>query len=674
MSSLAPLEADAEATFPLLTIPREELLQIEKALTREWLETNGLGGYASSTVLFCATRRYHGLLVHPFGSVQDRFLFLSRFEESVHGGDKGFDLSMARYPGLYHPHGYRSIVDFALVPWPRATYRIGGTSLVKEVLLVRRRPIVLVRWSVRTRRDDLELRFRPLLPFRRVEELTFENLDLDPRVRRGPRCIAFKPYAPLPSLHLSWNLERMRFEADPVWYRRIEYEADLERGYDGREDQFNPGVLHAPVRDGDVLVLAASLDGPVAEPEVLFAEEAAARRARLPQNRAPTATERLELAADAFLYEGDGGRPGVIAGFPWFTEWGRDTFIALPGLTLARGDLETCRRVLEGALPYLRKGLMPNIFGRRPEESHYGSADASLWFARAVRLYELALPQDAGFAAVVDGFLPALEEIAGWYRDGTDLGIHTDDEGMVHVGDEHTNATWMDAAVGGEPVTPRHGCPIEIVALWYHLLAYLERLHERRGDRRRAERWRRLRRRLRRSMIERFWIEDGRYLGDCWRDGVLDERVRPNMAIAAALEFSPLTRGKRTDVLGRCEVELLTPYGLRTLSPKDPDYEGRYRGGPEERDRAYHQGTVWPWLLGFWIEGVLRVSPQRVRLRRRIRRLLDGFTDVLDRQGLNQVSEIFDGDPPHKPGGAIAQAWSVGELLRARRLLEASAP
>ncbi len=669
MTSLAAFPQELEPQVSLAHQGREDLLQIEKALSREWLQTDGLGGYASNTVLDCPTRRYHGLLAAAIGERGERFLFLSRFEESVHGGEKSFHLSMCRYRGLWFPHGYQVVERFDLAPWPRTCYRIGRTWVFREVLRLERRQTVLVRYEIRTRREDLELRLRPLTPFREAGSLTFENLDLDPRVRREGKGFSIRPYEPLPALYFTWSLPAARFEADPVWYRGIEYADDLERGYDGHEDQFSPGRFLVPISEGESFVLAATLGAPVEDPAALFEEEAEKRLRALPEGPLDLRSK-LEIAARDFLYETPEGRPGIVAGWPWFGEWGRDTFISLPGLTLSRGDLRTCRRVLEGVLPFLRRGLLPNVFGKEVEDSQYGSADASLWFARAVRLFELESPEEEGFETVVEIFLPALEEIARCYRDGTELGIRCDDQGMLLVGDEATNATWMDARVDGAPVTPRPGSPVEVVALWYHLLTYLERIHEKRGDRRKASGWKALRRKLRRSFLERFWIEESRYLGDCYEDGVLDRRVRPNMVIAAALEFSPLSRGKRTDILGRCEVELLTPFGLRTLSPQDPDYKGRYEGTIRERDRAYHQGTVWPWLLGFWVEGALRANGPKRRLLAKIRRILNGFEECLGTQGLNQISEVHDGDPPHRPGGTIAQAWSVAELLRSWRMLE----
>jgi predicted glycogen debranching enzyme len=336
---------------------------------------------------------------------------------------------------------------------------------------------------------------------------------------------------------------------------------------------------------------------------------------------------------------------------------------------LARGRVAECGEALAGVVPFLRRGLLPNIFGSTPETSHYGSVDASLWFARAVRLYE----QAGGDSALIASTLrPALVEIATRYSEGTELGIRIDESGLLLAGDGKLNTTWMDAVVDGLAVTPRDGLAVELNALWYFLLAYLEELADKAGEAREAKRWRADRARVGKAFLERFWLTAPRYLADTWKDGVADARVRPNMVIAAALEFSPLSESQRADIVVRSELELVTPRGLRTLGPRDRDYQGRYRGSPQERDRAYHQGTVWPWLLGFHCEAYLRCHPATRRSADHVRALLAGLEAEVRSHGLNHVNEVYDGDPPHRPGGCFAQAWSTAELLRARALAAAA--
>ncbi len=675
---------------PLVRFGRELLLSLERSTTREWLETDGRGGYASSTVLLAPTRRYHGLLVGPAPSsppsiaaggagLGRRYVWLSRFEETLSGGGKMLPISLARYPGVWSPHGHQALESFELRPWPSFLYLFGSARIEREILLARSVRAVLVRYRVTGQRNQVELALRPLLPFREADALTFQNFALDPTTTRrtkgvrgktevGIRC---RPYPALPPIDLSVEGAPMRFEADPVWYRQIEYPADLARGYESREDQFSPGTMHIDVESGVEVFVAASVEGPIEGLEALWRRETEARERGLAVVAADPVRSRgaARLVADDFLFRTPAGRVSVDAGFPWFGEWGRDAFVSLPGLCLARGDVDRCREALEGALPFLDAGLMPNTFGSSRADSSYASIDASLWFARAVRLLEVA----QGDRSIGDRFLPALEEIARAYSEGTRLGIGCDEGGLVRAGTPGTNGTWMDAQVGGVPVTPRDGFAVEIQALWYSLLAHLEHLLDERGESARAKAWGEKRRRAGTSFLERFWLpgeERGGYLADTWKDGVADRSMRPNMVIAAALEWSPLAREQREDVVRAAETELLVPFGLRTLEPRDPSYRGRYTGGPDERDRAYHQGTAWPWLVGFFCEAYLRAHGRDERRLERVREILRGFEPCVEQFGLLHVSEVFDGDPPHRPGGCIAQAWNTGELLRAWSLVE----
>jgi predicted glycogen debranching enzyme len=652
-------------TRPLLTIEREALLQLERSMTREWLLTDGLGGYASSTVLMCPARRYHGLLVAPLPDSVERHVFLGRFEEWFHGGGKSFAISMGRYPGTYGPLGHQGIERFELAPVPRWTYRFGHAVLEREVLLASGAHTVLVRYRVTGQQNPVVLRLRPLLPYRRAGALTFENYELDKRVERIANGIVVRPYASLPELAITASAQAT-FEVDPLWYKNIEYPAELARGYEGHEECFSPGEFHFPLTSGADLVVAATLGPAVADPARLWSREHP-RRGEAAARVDETVRSRIAHGADDFLFRTRTGRLAVDAGWPWFGEWGRDSCIALPGLLLARGRVDECVEALEGMAEYLKDGLVPNVFGNGRADSDYGSVDASLWFARAVRLTELASPDPA---AIGRRFLPALREIAEGYARGAGLGLAVDGAGLLRSGSPLLNSTWMDARVDGVPVTPRDGCAVEINALWYFLLAYLEHLEQRGGDDVRARVLRATRERAGAAFLERFWIPSAGYLADVWKDGARDEAIRPNMVIAASLEWSPLTRAMRGEVLRCARAELLTAAGLRTLDPRDPRYQGTYGGGPEQRDRAYHQGTVWPWLVGPFAEAWLRGFGGGEDEKRFLRELLDGFGAQLENQGLMHVSEVMSGDPPHSPGGTIAQAWNTGELLRAYDLVE----
>jgi predicted glycogen debranching enzyme len=643
---------------------REAPARSDVALGRTWLETDGLGGYAASTVALCATSRFHGLLVPaPEGGVR-RYVMLSRFEETVAAGGAEVPISSCRYPGTFHPAGHERLLRFDVAPLPTWRYRVGGAEVVREVVLVRGSRTVLIRWRA-VSGGALRLRLRPFLPCREAEALTFENAALDRTVRPAAGGVSFRPYAALPAVTLTWGGAAAAFRADGVWYRDVEFEDDLARGYDGREDQYSPGVLDAELAEGGELVVAATIDAPSADPRALFAVEAARRTAAGP---AQTLRQRLERAAEHFLHRTPSGRLGVVAGYPWFHEWGRDTLISLPGLLLPRGRVEECGDVLSALRPWLRGGRLPNCFGATAEASTYTSVDPALWYARAVRLWDAA-GGDRG--RLLDELRPALSEIAAAHREASGDDLRCGADGLLRSG--RGAATWMDAVFEGRAVTPRRGAPVDVNALWYLLLAYLARLSRSAGDGAADRTWSSLARKVAASFRREFVLPRGRGLADCADvpdGGGADTSVRPNMVLAASLEFSPLSRDERADVVAVARAELLTPCGLRTLSPRDPAYRARYAGDLRSRDLAYHQGTVWPWLLGPYVEASLRAHGRRREVLRHLRDLVAGLAPLLEERTLGQLAEVHDGDAPHRAGGAWAQAWSVAEALRAVALVE----
>jgi predicted glycogen debranching enzyme len=668
----------------------------------EWLETDGRGGFACSSVTLCPSRRYHGLLVTAPPGMTKRHLFLAGFLESATVGPDTVSLSSLRHSGDADAGDEaaawpRSLRKFSLVPWPRASFTVGTHEIRREILMQKGHPTVLVHYHVvpgsSTRAPDEQapaehspieqsmdegvvLTLSPLLACREADKLTFHNEVLRREAEETPNGIRCQPYDALPPVTLSLESQEAgtwNYDPDPQWVHGVQYDTDIARGYEGREDLFTPGRFEVRLRTGESITLAATIGARVEHPAEAWAAETDRRRTALPAKA--DLQGRCALAADDFLYEAVGGRRGVLAGFPWFGEWGRDTFIALPGLTLARGQLDACAAVLSGARPFLRDGLLPNIFGRSQSDSHYGSVDASLWFARAVLLYQRA---GGDPERVLEEYLPALREIAQCYRDGTApdmvaLGVQADEGMLIQAGSPTLNPTWMDANASGVAVTPRHGCAVEIGALWYSLLAHLAELTGSGVGQAEHASWKAAAARARKAFLSRFWLEEQGSLADVWRPGAVDASVRPNMVLAAALEFSPLSTAQRARVLAVAERELLTPYGLRTLARGHESYVARYTGDPEQRDRAYHQGTVWPWLLGFFCEAALRVDGTQ-RNRSRLRALWDAFTPELASGGLNHISEVYDAEPPHERGGTFAQAWNTAELLRAFALLDEGQP
>ena len=666
--------------YPLLPEPHERWLE------SEWLETDGLGGYACSTALGLASRRYHGWLTAvPVGSVR-RHLFLSRLDETLSFGVRRASLGVARFADGIAARDLGCLRSFSARPWPRTSFAVGEAQFERELLLLRGRRTLLVRYSLEGHFGDegdgqIGLSLRPLHPCREVDRLTYRNEALDPAVSPLAHGYAFRPYPALPAVELDWGSAPAQFQADPTWYQGLAYELDRARGYESVEDNFTPGRIELQLAPGEAVVFAVSLDELEDSPEALWQRETEVRLAAAPAHGSPV--ELARASARDYLYRmpiDAGGEPGevgpatrlgILAGFPWFGEWGRDVFIALPGLTLAQGGVKECEQVLRGALPFLVDGMLPNIYGRGPADSHYGSADASLWFARALRMWSERSPE---LELLRDEFLPALESIAEGYSSGSGeagrLGLFVDAEGLLHAGRADLNPTWMDARTEAGPVTPRAGRPVELNALWYSLLALLEELHLKFRNMSRSKEFGDRRRLARRHFLARFWIAEERYLADLIEDGDrLDTSVRPNMLIAAAEPASPLRKQDRQAIVERSRAELLTPFGLRTLSPADPAYIGRYEGGGEERDGAYHQGTVWPWLLGFHVEAELRAFGSNRAQREQLAGLWSSLEQELWRGGLGHLAEVYDGDAPQRAGGTFGQAWSLSEYLRSMDLL-----
>jgi predicted glycogen debranching enzyme len=669
---LEPQDIEATTAPPRgRTEPSDSIRAEWASLSREWIDTNGAGGYASLSGTFCPTRRQHGLLVAPLGARGPRHVFLSRLEEMISVGNRSHRISAASYAGAPSPERHPLLRGLTLQPFPRFVYEIEGHTLERE-LISTDEPGVVLRWRWHGR-EPVRLELRPLLPFREADALTFENVALDPKVHRHGDEVGLRPYPTLPALHLMLD-PADRFEADPLWYRNLQYGHDLARGYEGHEDQFSPGFWDVELGPGQPVVLHARIAGgngsPSARPRARFdslAERRLERRSPGSARGIGARRARLSRAADDFLVRTSDGRRGIVAGFPWFGEWGRDTYLALPGLSLARGRFQTFKEVSMDALTFLRGGLLPNVFGPTPAQSDYNSADAALWFARAVAILD-EMAETPERDEIVAGFLPALLDIARHHLEGIpELALECDATGMIVLGDPRGSGTWMDARVADEPVTPRDGCPVEINALWHSLLCMVARLHARAGKNSEAAAWRARADRQGEAFLARLWLDDEAYLADRWSpESGADPSIRPNMVLAAALRDSPLSDEQRRGILAVAECELLTPRGLRTLAPSDPAYRGRYEGDTKARDEAYHQGTVWPWLLGAYVEASARVGgdPQRSRA------LLDGVLEELDEIGLDHVSEVFDGDEPRRGGGCFAQAWNSAELLRAYWILD----
>jgi predicted glycogen debranching enzyme len=649
----------------MIQFKRETCGDLEAALRREWLETNGLGGFASSTIIGLNTRRYHGLLVAATKPPVGRLVLLSKLEETLFIDGKGFDLSANLYPGVVHPQGFHYLTQFRLDPFPVFTYEVESIEIEKCVFMIHGENSTVIHYELRkNNRPDvpknLRLEIRPLIAFRDYHGTTHENGRINSAVQERSALASVTPYEGLPSLHLAHNAIELRKTGD--WHRNFEYDAERERGLDSSEDLFNPFVLGFDLRlRRQALIIASTEQRDVAQAaEHRLAEITRRRKALLASPIEDSFAQSLAAATDQYLVSRGDGKT-VIAGYHWFSDWGRDTMIALPGLTLLTGKYEVARSILRTFAKHVDQGMLPNRFPDAGETPEYNTVDAALWFFEAARAY-LAYTGDLEF--VRDELYPVFGDIISWHARGTRYGIKVDDSGLLVSGEPGVPLTWMDAKVGDWVVTPRRGKPVEIQALWYNALCIMEDLASRFGDEAARKRYRHIAAVAQWSFNRLFWNEKLGCLYDVVNGGQPDPSIRPNQIFAVSLPHSMLPRDRARRVVEKVEEHLLTSFGLRSLAPSDPQYRGCYTGGPTERDGAYHQGTVWPWLLGPFITAYIKVNGGSEEARRQAQAWLSPLESHLAEAGLGHVSEIFEGDAPHRPGGCIAQAWSVAEILR----------
>lgn len=634
----------------MITISRAILSIPDKALSREWLVTNGIGGYASSTVIGANTRRYHGLLVASFPPPLERQVLLSKVDEELVIGDQAHHLGANEFSGgTIYPEGHRLLTKFSLnLGIPTFEYRIGGASLVKQVWMEHGSDTVYVLY--RLTGSDALLGIRPFCAFRGYHHL-HERQEFVSAQRNGILIVESgrAPYS------LKMAASHGTFELREDWYRRFHYRAERERGFDCEEDLYTPGIFTASLKSGQSLGLIATSERELPDMDfrAAFDREFARLKCLIGKERSPFCKQLL-LAADQFITHHSSLITGILAGYHWFTDWGRDAMIALPGLLLSTGRFAEAREILLRYAEWADGGMIPNRFTDEGAVE-YNTADATLWFFHALDAYVEA----SGDAEIIERLLPRLREIMHWHFRGTRFGIRADSDGLLFAGKEGSQVTWMDACVGGCPVTPRIGKPVEINALWYNALClmsywtcadvYVDAAN------------------LCKSSFRQRFVTKAGYLYDVIdTPNVNDASLRPNQIMAVSLPHSALTPRQQKSVVDIVQAKLLTPYGLRTLSPDDPAYSGHYQGGPEERDRKYHQGTAWPWLLGQFADAHYRVYGDKDF----IAGLLKPFQKHLREAGIGSISETFDGDAPHSPGGCIAQAWSVAEILRIAFLLE----
>ena len=640
--------------------------QLEALRDKEWIQTNGCGAYASSSLADCHTRRYHGLLVAPIEQLPGRYVLLSHVEAIVVVGETEYSLATNYYPGAVHPRGYQYIVESGYEPSPYIVYDLDGVRLRREIIMLPGEVAVYMRYTLEGPAPEIQIQLKPLICYRDSHSLSHENMHLRGKCKRLEYGIRLTPYDGMPSLYLQYS-RPLDFYAGPSWEQRVEYVREAERGFDAHEDRFYPGILEGTLSKDVPLVLRVGTDnaGHVHEhgiSEYLQQEQQNDDVLYSRQER------RLRHHAKIFFNKNAEGTDEILAGFPWFGAWGRDTMIALPGLCLYNHNIEHGRELLMQAAQLLKNGLLPNTLSGIQGQLSYNSIDAALWYTWAIQEYIQHFGVKSDFAQDI---FPILKDIVQGYAYNQTGISHCDERGLISAGDATTQLTWMDAKAWGKPVTPRYGYAIEINALWYNAMC----LH--------LELAKVLRRKAADGISElvdgfaphfqdMFWMDDQGYCADVFNQFGRDGSMRPNQIFAVALAHSPLSETQQRLSCLAVESELLTPYGLRTLSAKHADYCPRYQGSPDQRDASYHQGTVWPWLIGAFVQARLKISADpkhRSRdLNRKLHRL---FNDHVKEYGMGSIAEIFDAEEPHTPRGCFAQAWSVAEVIRAKSIIAA---
>jgi predicted glycogen debranching enzyme len=641
-------------------------IPFDSALRREWLCANHLGGYASSSILGLNTRKYHGLLVAAMTPPVRRMVILSRVEEFVRRDGWTYPLCNSEYPGVIHPTGHQSLRAFDTDPCPRWAWQADGWTVEKQLRLLDAQNTVCLTYVLVGADRPVELELSPLFALRPIHELMYQwNGRLRTESVRGGKHIPAT--ARTPEVFFSCD---GRFEERGAWYLNSIYRREQERGYAGLEDLWTPGVIRWTLQPGQPVNFVCSTE-PVDLKRALAQADRQCDGRTTPIHVDDPAKTALEQAAGQFvltLKSEPRPAPGLqrptewaslLSIVPWSPPLGRSALIAFDGLLLVTGQMAKARRILLAFIDALRNGLMPSEIPEDGSDCLYNGADISLWFIQAAWQYLQYNPDDRPLRQAA---LSALEQIVADYCRGTDLGIHVEADGLVNV--EAPAATWMDARLGDWVVTPRQGKAVAINALWYNALRIGSQWATQLAQTAIAQNLTARADEARQSFNALFWNESASCCHDVVRAHQPDSAIRPNQLLALSLPFPVLDESRHPAVLETVMAQLLTPMGLRTLSPRDPDYQGRYAGDVVSRDRAYHQGSVFPWLLGPLVTALFRVRGRSEATCTQAMEWIAGPLAYLQSEGMGQLCELFDGDAPHHPGGGIADARAIGELLR----------
>jgi predicted glycogen debranching enzyme len=635
----------------------------EEGIKREWIIGNGLGGYASSTIIGVGTRTYHGLLVAAPKNSSGRFLLLSSLDEEVSVNEETYKLAVHKYPGTVYPTGFNYLSKFILAPFPLWIYQTDVFTVKKKVFMIHNSNTTCILYDIKSRKEGALLRIFPLVNARNFH-FTIRSTDLSFSQKANSSGVQLESSNGF-TFSLSSNLQ---YRSDPKWYYNFEYDAEKKRGLSFQEDNFNPGYFESRLKLGtSSFFIVASTENissfTLEQVDKLYTQEVYQQNFLAFNSRLAEAFAlKLLRATDSFIIKSPlSGDTTMIAGYHWFADWGRDTMISLPGLLLIPHRFEEAKYILKNFARYCRKGLIPNAFLILGGEPIYNTVDASLWFIHAVSRY-YAYTKDFQFLSDI---WDTIDNIIDNYSKGTDFGISMDSDYLIRQGPQ---LTWMDAKIGDWAVTPRAGKACEINALWYNALKIASNLGTFLGKD--ISSYETIASGVSSNFENVFWNPETNCLFDVVYKNeagnqIKDSAIRPNQIFAVALPYTILSAEKEKAIVDVVEKNLLTPFGLRTLSSDHPLYKGQYNGNAKTRDAAYHNGTVWPWLLGAYVKAYRKVHNYSKDSLEDMRALLQGFNKHLETAGIGTISEVFDGNYPFSPGGCISQAWSVAEILRA---------
>ncbi len=640
-----------------LTFDKSELGNLEYSLQREMLATDRIGGYMSTTIVCCNTRRYHGLIVAPIDDSDRTYLLLSALDETIIQHDQTFNLALHRFKGAYEPRGHKYITDFEYTPTPTITYRVGGVILKKEMLWIHKRTQLMIRYTLVDAHSETRLRLRPFLAFRDKHALTHANLEADGHSYPAVNGVKCRLYGSFPWLYLQTSKPDTEFVPAPDWYYNFEYLQDIARGYEGHEDLMTTGYFETELKKGESIIFSASLDemGSTKTIEEMFNASIARRTHKIDFESC------LEHSARQFLIRRPGNRTEVISGYPWHGVSGRQTFIALPGITLWQNHKEDCLDALDTQVRAMHDGMFAGDF------SAAAGADTPLWFFWTLQQLETQI----GAAEVWKRYGDAMKQILEAYKKGIAGRVILNDNGLVWASSDEVPLSWMNAMIDGRAVTPRNGYQVEVNALWYNAVCYTLRLAGENGDKKFVKAWEKLPAKTAATFNELFRLADG-YLADYVGAEGANQFIRPNMIIACGLPYKMIDEQTQLDVIRTVRQHLLTPKGLRTLSPRNPLYKGSQEGSPAERDFAGKNGSVWPWVLAFYVRACFDIDKEAYLPA--ASEIFENFNEDIQTYGIGSIGELYDADPPFAPRGAISQAWSVAALLDILHQIELHKP